>query len=294
MYERILIPLDRSSISETGFPYVAEISAKFGSELHLVTVAEPNVEATDLSSLAYFARASSHITNLIGNYGVKDATKIHTKTLSGKPANEILRYADSIDANLVIMTSHGASGKGEWALGNIAAKILRATSRPILLVRAPVTEPAMPQTLLKKILVPLDGSELGEAAIPLITELAGKLGSEVILFHADEPQISWGIYEGFSGYRIPPPDPESRKTAVMAYLNKIAEPLKKKGLNVDCAVEFDFSARGITDYAKKMSVDLIAMSTHGRSGIGAWVFGSVTDKVLHTGDKPVLVVRPRK
>ncbi len=294
MYERILVALDRSKTAEVVLPYAVEIAAKFGSEIYLVTVAERGTLSADTSYLAYFARVLAQVRRQAESYGVREEMKVHTKTLSGKPANEILRYAEESNADLIGMASHGTSGEGPWVLGNIAAKVLRAAGRPALLIRAPASETALQERrLVKKILAPLDGSKLGEAAIPFIEVLAPALGAELLLFHVVEPVTTWGIYEGYPGYTTPPPDPESRRASAMVYLDGMAKPLKEKGLSVACVVEYGLPARRITDYAKDNAIDLIAMSTHGRSGVGEWVFGSVTDKVLHAGDKPVLVIRPK-
>ncbi len=160
------------------------------------------------------------------------------------------------------------------------------------MVRAPASETALQQKrLVKKVLIPLDGSKLGEASIPLVKVLAEGSGAEIILFHVDEPVITWGIYEGYPGYTTPPPAPESREASAMKYLDGVAKPLKESGLTTSTVVVFGLPARRIVEYAKANAINLIAMSTHGRSGIGEWVFGSVTDKVLHAGDTPVLVVR---
>jgi nucleotide-binding universal stress UspA family protein len=80
----------------------------------------------------------------------------------------------------------------------------------------------------------------------------------------------------------------------MQYLDGIGKKLKGKGLGVSSVVVIGSSADQIIDYAKANTIDLIAMSTHGRTGIGRWIFGSVTDKVLHAGDTPVLVARTSK
>ncbi len=170
----------------------------------------------------------------------------------------------------------------------------RATTKPVLLVKVTQSEKAIEQSgLLKKILAPLDGSKLGEAALPYIEALAMNLEADLVLLHVLEPQTTWGMYEGYTTYRAPE-SPDERAASATAYLDDVAKPLKERGLNVTCEVKTGLPPRKIIDYAKANSIDLIAMSSHGRSGVMEWVFGSVTDKVLHAGDTPVLVVRPAK
>lgn len=173
--------------------------------------------------------------------------------------------------------------------------MLRATSKPLLLIRVPAKESDLQQKrLVKKILVPLDGSELGATALPYAELIGQALGAELVLFHVLEPiRISVSTSE----VGIPSSEfiiDERRTTDYSAYLNGVAERLKQWGLKVSNALVRGSPADQIIDYAKTNSIDLIAMSTHGRTGIGRWVFGSVTDKVLHAGDTAVLVIRAQK
>jgi nucleotide-binding universal stress UspA family protein len=87
--------------------------------------------------------------------------------------------------------------------------------------------------------------------------------------------------------------PQKRKNLAIAYLDDIGKPLKARGLKVSSAVAGGYAAERIINYAESNSIDLIAMSTHGRTGMGRWVFGSVTDKLLHAGNKPLLVIHPK-
>jgi len=293
MYERILIPLDGSKAAEIVIPYVEEIAAKLGSEIILVSVAESKTTDRDHLHRSYLEPITKQVQRQLKDWGAREEVKVQGKVLPGKPADEILRFADETNVGLIAMTSRGSSVRGPWLLGNIAAKILRATGKPVLLVRAPASEAALQQKrLTKRILVPLDGSNLGEAAIPCAETLGSALKAELVLFQVVAPPRVWAGGEG--GSYVMPPDEEGLKASAMAYLGGVAKPLKEKGLNISNAVDLGSAADQIIDYAKANAIDLIAMSTHGRSGIGRWVFGSVTDKVLHAGDTAILVVPPAK
>lgn len=294
MFKRILVPLDGSNAAEIIFPYAEEVAAKLGSEIILVSVSESS--ATDVRHLyrAYLERVTEQVKRQLKDYGAKEEAKVRYEVLLGKPATELLHYADESHVDLIAMASLGSSGQGPWLLGNIAAKLLRATDKPVLLIRTPASSKALRQKrLIKRILVPLDGSKIGEAAIPSTEALAKALGAELILFQVVQPVIAWtGLGHDIS-YTIPQ-DLESIKASALAYLGSVGKPLKEKGLSTLSVVEVGSPADQIIDYAKANTIDLIAMSTHGRSGIGRWVLGSVTDKVLHAGDTPVLVVRAAK
>ena len=148
----------------------------------------------------------------------------------------------------------------------------------------------------ERILVPLFGSKAGEAALPYVEELVSKLAPgqkvEVTLFHVLLPRTHL-IY----GEEIPYPEAEMEeiKKKAMAYLDKAGEGLRSKGAIVKCKVSVGARiADEIIEAEDEINADLVAMSTHGRHGHSRWALGSVTDKVLHAGSIPVLVVRAPK
>ena len=294
MYKTMLVPLDRSKAAEIVLPYAEEISAKLDTEIVLVSVSESSVADKEQSPEAYLERVREQVQSDLKDRWDKKDVQVKSKVLSGKPADEILRYADESNVSLIALTSRGSSGPRPWPLGSVAAKILRAAVRPVLLIRAQTSELAPQQKrLIKKILVPLDGSKRGEAAIPYTEALARALGAEIVLFQVIEPVVTWGIYEDYRSY-LPPTDLESRKASAKAYLDGVGKTLEDKGLSTSSMVDYGLPARTTIAYVKANEIDLIAISTHGRSGIALWVFGDVTDKLLHTGDTAVLVVRPSK
>lgn len=142
--------------------------------------------------------------------------------------------------------------------------------------------------MFETILVPLDGSKLAEAILPYVKELASRLGARVILLTAVEPQ-----YFVHPAAGAIPDEPATKAVMVDAerYLRTVADDLKATLPQVDIAVEVGDAASVIVDYAKEKGCSMIAMSTHGRSGVGRWLLGSVTDKVVHWASVPVLVFR---
>lgn len=142
----------------------------------------------------------------------------------------------------------------------------------------------------KKILVPLDGSELAEQALPQVSQLAGCTGAEVVLLRVpSEP-----VYD----YLVPDPDiaVEMRsdiETAAQVYLDEIAAELRAMDLKVSTLVVWGAPVQDtILEVARQLHADLIVMSTHGRSGLARLVIGSVADDVVRRAPVPVLLVRP--
>lgn len=135
----------------------------------------------------------------------------------------------------------------------------------------------------KKILVPLDGSEVSEAILPEIEKLATAFEATISLLRV--AYVHPVVYQ----------DPTELQVAATRhaeeYLRGIEEQLKAKGFEVESHVRYGNDAEEILDHCSENGVDLIAMCTHGRSGVKRWLLGSVAEKVLRHGIKPVLLVR---
>ena len=148
----------------------------------------------------------------------------------------------------------------------------------------------------ERILVPLDGSKVGETALPLIEELVSKLPPEpkveVTLFRVVSSLTHW-VVAGETSVPVSYTEKEMEiiKEKANEYLDKAGEGLKSKGATVKTKVSTGNAADEILKAADEINADLVAMSTHGRSGIGRWAFGSVTDKVLRDGIVPILTIR---
>ena len=151
----------------------------------------------------------------------------------------------------------------------------------------------------EKILVPLDGSKVGEAALPKVEELVAKLlpgvKVEVTLLQVLS-SLSHYVAAGEETARIPytEQEMEQMKKKAIQYLRKTGGALRKRGATTKTRVAVGRAADEIIKAADEINVDFIAMSTHGRSGISRWAFGSVTDRVLRGGNRPVMVVKAPK
>jgi nucleotide-binding universal stress UspA family protein len=142
----------------------------------------------------------------------------------------------------------------------------------------------------KKILVPLDGSELAKKALAEAEKLANYLGAEIILFQVATFMPIYGSPELVTPLIID----EKQKETAEKYLSNLAEELKKKGLRVTVMVRTGQQvAAEIIDFAKEVGADLIVMCTHGRSGITRWVLGSTAHKVLIRAETPILLLRSK-
>jgi nucleotide-binding universal stress UspA family protein len=279
MYKRIMVPLDGSPTAEMTLPYATELAAHFDSEIILFSVIENGTTVTEGFFRSYLGTISANIRSDLQIHGKKDPV-VRFKIVTGNPASEIMWNVDNDNIDLIVMASRGSSVESAWALGNIAAKIVRIAAKPVILIRQQVKDGELhPERLVRKILVPLDGSRVGEAALPHAEALARKLGAELVLFHAAEP-APWPMIKARD---------ENGVKIASAYLDDIVEKIQKQGLLVTSHLVTGYPAEEIINYVETNAIDLIAISTHGRSGVGRWAIGSVTDKLLYAGNTPILV-----
>jgi nucleotide-binding universal stress UspA family protein len=145
--------------------------------------------------------------------------------------------------------------------------------------------------MFKKILVPLDSSSMAEAALPLARNLAECFGAEMVVLHVNTPMVMQ--YYAPEMLTMVAELEQTARIEANTYIHHTAASLMDRGIKASAVMKDDATAaNAILDYADHNGVDLIAMSTHGRSGIGRWLLGSVADKVVHGAKMPVLLVRP--
>jgi len=287
MFERILVPLDGSRLAETALPYAEELAGAFNSEVILIGVCEPAEEQYHHMHQLYIEKMAELVKSHI-----KGGTRVKVKSVSlvGELAQEIIDYAEESSISLVVMTTHGRSGIMPWAMGSIANRVLPRIKIPILLIRAEVPSSKVGEGGgFSRILVTLDGSEAGEAALLYVRELAEKLSSEVILLQVVAPGQHVYTVGGLDYVVFTDQQVESMKTQAKQYLEKVTK--KLTGISVSSEVRVGDAAREIIRFADETNTSLVAISSHGRSGIKQWIFGSVTHKILQAGNMSVLLVK---
>ena len=285
MLETILVPLDGSAGAEIALPFATEIAARARANLILATAAPPDTRDMEPLYHSYLERARKLAQVQLRNAGAENA-KIYFHVLPGTPAEAILRYADEAGAGLIVMARRGADTRGPWLLGGVVSKVIRASLHPVLVVKKAA---AMGKSI-RKILVPLDGSPAGESALLVAEALARTLGSTLVLYHAIEPVAAWAGYGLGAGYSAAQ-EPAHTRDDAPGYLEGVRQRIATKGLDVSAVTEEGLPADLILSYAQNQGVDLIALATHGRTGVGRWVLGSVTEKVISYAEVAILVAR---
>ena len=176
----------------------------------------------------------------------------------------------------------------------VAEKVLRGSANPLLLVRATEDALAEGEDALKSVIVPLDGSELAESVLPMVAEVAKKLDLEVCLSRAYH--IPYNLYAADDGSYLVNYDEliAGVRDEANEYLEKKAGDLKKLGVvKISTLTKEGFAGDEIIVAGRNAPASLIAMCSHGRSGVKRWVLGSVTETVVRHAAGPVLVARAR-
>ncbi len=306
MYKRVLVPLDGSELAEVVFAYARELAARLGLDLVLLHVASPHERDLIPLHRAYVERAagilrreSEELQKKVGIQPKGGGVAAEGELAVGHAAEEILSCALRQNIDLILMATHGRSGIKRWALGSVADKVLRASKIPVWLVRTGLREEIIHDKWpTRTMLVPLDGSPLAEMVFPHVEALAKQLGPEladVVLLRVCEPPVVPSDYPATAGLTWEEHEAQEIARPVTVceeYLAGVQKRLEGAGLRTRLVVLKGKAADEITDYANKNPVNLIVMSTHGRSGISRWAYGSVADRVLLGVSSPVFLIRP--
>ncbi len=296
MYKKILVPLDGSELAEVALPYAEELAGRLGSEVILLHVCESAEERYHNMHQLYMQKMVGATKRGVKKYLEKPgATSISVRSaiLFGHPAEQILDYADKKRIELIVIATHGLSGIRRWVLGSVADKVVNATKQPLVLIRASGTHHhVLEKGRMNKMILTLDGSKESEAVIPYIEDLASRLNGEVVLFQVVPPPSPVYAVPGYTG-QIPytPAQVELWKIEAEAYLKNVADAFKGKRIKVRSKVRVGDTAHEIIKFADEVHADLVAMSTHGRSGISRWALGSTADKVMRAGNTSLFLVR---
>ncbi|HEY8483022.1 MAG TPA: universal stress protein [Longimicrobiales bacterium] len=305
MFRRVMVPLDGSPFGEQALPAALWVARRSTAQLQLVHVRAAIPEIVEKRGRGWVDRASNYLETTAQRVSEELGAPVAAEVLedhlsevlfSTRPrkaiAEALQAYAAEHGVDLIVMTTHGRGGLDRAWLGSVADSLIRQASVPLLLIRPDSkkagTEPA--EFRVEHILLPLDGSARGELILDHALRLGRLDGARYTLFHAVSTPIA--VDTGFvapAAY-LDTVIMEERKRQAEEYLAGVAERLKSESLAVDIAVVVDSNPAGaIRAFAAEAGVDLIAMGTRGFGGSKRLLLGSVTDKVIRTADRPLLV-----
>lgn len=307
MYAKILAPLDGSEVSELVLPYAQSLAESLSLPVTLLYATEPGhiTIPQSLNPSRHGEELAAHRLQHAREYAESKAAGLRGAGLGvdvatpvEEPAPAIVVEASKNPATLIAMASHGRSGLARWWMGSVTDKVLHLTDNPMLIIRARGGPAAAGRQRFERITVPVDGSELAEEILPHAVYLSQAMGLTIDLARVNPSAEEY--------YRAMAVGPAEAMRAVPSYdeyigvvdgeaegyLAELKGRLLAQGAAaVDTLLRHGKAADSIADLAAATDNNLVAMTTHGRSGVGRLVLGSVAERVVRQSGDPVLLVR---
>lgn len=291
MFKKILVPLDGSETAEAILPFVQEIASHTAAEIVLLTAVQAVAVWDTTVTVTTLEKEETSAVEYLEGVMTKVPGKQRCRVARGESAEAILEAADEEDADLIAISTHGRSGLARWLFGSTAGKVLERAKVPVLFLRPKTGEDkGAPGAVVKKILVPLDGSDLARSILPPVEALAKSMSASLVLFHAVTPITALPGFETQAPAAVTILE-ELQKNA-REYIQSAVAEVKGRGIDAIGLVGTDDPVHAILEAADEANVDLIAVATHGRGGLGRAILGSVADGVVRrSADVPCLVLR---
>jgi nucleotide-binding universal stress UspA family protein len=299
-FNRILVPIDFSSPSLKAIPYALAISRQFGADVHLLHISDmaqqpppPLLTLPLVPRSEWNQRFLKRLENLVLKYRTGGKVSV-LEPRAGRTYEEICDVARELRADLIIVATHGYNGYKRLLFGSTAERVVQHSPCPVLVVRQHLSRWNGAAHLrthtgfkLAKILVPTDFSKCSQIAFEYGLELARDFGAELRLVHA------------IKSYVLPLGDKYSALDPA-ELLRKMEEAAQKQMRSMAAKSKVPYSARVLHGspaveicHATNEHVDLIVISTHGRTGLGHVLIGSVAEHVVRYAHCPVLVIPAR-
>ncbi len=308
MFEKILLPLDGSSLAERCIPHAIEFARIFNSKILLLSVLESETIADQLKHTEplnwqlHRAKTELYLHNIANQIRLSlnllelddeldEQGRVTVTVLEGKIAENIVDFAHKEAIDLLVISSHGSSGLSRWNLNSVTTKVVSLIYKPILIIRGYHVEGAeSSHPRYERILLPIDCSRRSECSLNAGITIAKSYQSHLILTSVIKPpEIS----------AVDPYNQElqllneqfmdlSRKT-VQRYMGEISQRLGVE--NEIRIIEHHSVVQAIINLAKEENVDLLIFCAHGHTGESSWPFGTVARSFIEYSTKPVLVIQ---
>jgi nucleotide-binding universal stress UspA family protein len=309
MYRSILVPLDGSSFGEHALPLALRLARQSGAGLQIVHVhgspaplyAEGDPTYSAEVDAAMRKNEQAYLDRIVERLASMSRTPVQAALLEGPIGEALEERVRQTNVSLVVLTTHGHGLLARAWLGSVADELVRRLPVPVLALRPNDAKVDLAREAgVRRICIALDGSEHSERIVGPALELGCLLGAEYTLVQVIKPDVlgqhdaaatnqgldPWLMQQLQEGH-------EGEQARAKAYLECVAESLRARSLKVETRVlSHDQPAVAILEEAKARRADLLALATHGRSGLPRLFLGSVADKVVRGACIPVLLVRP--
>ena len=296
MFRTLIVALDGSETAEQALPYAVQLAAASGARLALVrAVLGPTPSGLDWERQQVAAVADAE-TYLVGAAEkVSRHAPVVTSTPYGEPAAKLLDAVQEFSADAIVMATHGRTGLAHLLHGSVPEAVLAHSPVPVFLVHTRQDNVGFPtfDPVSARILVPLDGSAFSESALPIAIQMLGVAGELVLVTVVAPPDHVERDETGRVRAYLDQQE-ESLKREGSDYLRQVAAELRQRDPALHIAVDIRVGdpSLGIVMAEADRGTNLVVMSTHGRTGVGRAMLGSVAGAVLRTGRVPVVLVGP--
>lgn len=298
MFDRLLVPLDGSSLAEAALVPSEAIARAFGSTVVLLHIIERRAPTTvhgepHLSDPEPAAGYLEEIQHQLLARGIVATLHVHDAP-EGDVAKSIAAHVDEEGADLVVLCTHGRGGVRRLLFGQIAQQVLQHGAGTILLVRPPAEGGTPAAFAPRRILVALDGAPAAEAALAPASALAHRFGAalHLVMVVATPGTVRGG--RSAAATLLPSATRallEVEQAQAQDYLEGLARPLRGQGLPVDVDVRRGAVTGQLLDDALEHKIGLVVAATHGRAGLQAAWSGSVAARLAAQTTAPVLLLR---
>lgn len=303
----ILVPLDGSDVASGILPYASQVAKSCSVPLVLLTVVDPDAIGRPTSEYTLHSLArdkgpnyweeierSLQLSAMESLKGAasrlrEDGVAVEIQAALGRPAEQILQVSEEEGCGLIAMSTHGRNPISRSILGSVTDKVIHTSKVPVLTVTPERGKSYQEESAsVTTIVVPLDGSELAEGALPYAEELARALSLDILLARAVRTELPTYTEAEFSSWE--PDLTEGIIQEATTYLQGVAKSLTDKGFTVRSEVVRGAPAQALLNLAQETEQNLIAMTTRGRSGLSRWLMGSVAEALVRSSGDPVLVI----
>lgn len=302
MFDRILVPLDGSQLADSVLPHVAAIASPFNAEVTLLRMVEKNqmvVSAQLFDLLNWQINKTKSALYLEKIKVLFQESGIRTQALvsEGLVAEGIAEYAQQQGMKLIVLSSHGRNGLTQWGISSITQKIVLIAQTSLLIVRAhqygPCADKLSTAPLYKRILVPLDGSQRAENALPIITQLAQFHKSQVHLVHVVEtPEMARQMPLAPEDVELATRVVDRNRKEAEQYLENLKSRSYLKDIDVRThLITSENATVALHQLEEQEQIDIVTFNAHGYSGNHQWPYGSMVNNFISYGKTSLLIVQ---
>jgi nucleotide-binding universal stress UspA family protein len=293
--QNILVALDGSPVAEVALPFATAIATRAGARLTLVSAALYRTLFGDIA--AQQVRVLTHGEDYLARIATalrEDGVSIDTRVpVGGSPAEWIVEESEYLGVDLVVMATHDRERLDRWLHGSVAEDVVHRTATPVMLVKATV-DSRLAQRFLgsqPNLIVPLDGSDLADAALPVAQKLARAIGGRIVLVAVVPAAGQLVAGQGGAIVTYAGPEHAALEDEAHNYLQARAADIGDVA-GVEMVVRYGSAAAQISAAAEECSAAAVVMATHGRSGPVRSMLGSVAGGVLRDATMPVVMIHP--